>query len=128
MQPEASSLSREIQRGKMDMNSIGARRFIAACAKFRIARLVAAGLCLCALALATDCGAGLSAQEKITRFKQLDSEAETAMQQHRSAEAVGLYEEAVCLVPKQRSRLLRFGRSPSSRGRFPESSRILAHG
>jgi tetratricopeptide (TPR) repeat protein len=107
------------------MNSIGARRFIAACAKFRIARLVAAGLCLCALALATDCGAGLNAQEKITRFKQLDSEAETAMQQHRSAEAVGLYEEAVCLVPNSARGYYGLGVAQAAAGDFLKARESL---
>src|SRR5437764_13419559 len=125
MQPEVISLSREMQRGKMDMDSIGARRFIAACAKFRIARLVAAGLCLCSLALATDCGAGLSAREKITRFKQLDSEAETAMQQHRSAEAVRLYEEAVCLVPNSARGYYGLGVAQAAAGDFLKARESL---
>ncbi len=109
----------------MDMNSIGARRFIAACAKFCIARLVAAGLCSCVLALATDCGAGLSAPEKIARFKQLDSEAEMAMQQHRVAEAVSLYQDAVCLVPNSARGYYGLGVAQAATGDFLKARESL---
>src|SRR5579875_2527393 len=88
-----SSPSHETPHGKMDMNSTGVRRFVAACASF----CLAAGFC--SVALSADCGAGLSVQDKISRFKQLDHDAEAAMQNHRAEEAVRLYEEAVCLVP-----------------------------
>ena len=81
------------------MKSIGACRFTAECAKSRIARFWATCLCSCTLALAADCAAGLSAPAKIARFKQLDSQAESAIEQHHPSEAVRLYEEAVCLVP-----------------------------
>ncbi len=109
----------------MHMNSIGACRFTAACAKSRIARLLAAALCSSALALATDCASGLSAQEKITRFKQLDSEAESAMQQRRPAEAVRLYEEAVCLVPNSARGYYGLGVAEAAAGDFLKARESL---
>jgi tetratricopeptide (TPR) repeat protein len=68
--------------------------------------------------LATDCAAGLSAQEKITRFKQLDSEAEAAMQQHRPAEAVRLYEDALCLIPNSARGYYGLGVAEAAAGDF----------
>jgi len=102
----------------MDMNSIGACRFTAACAKFRAAVFLAAGLYSCMPALATDCGTGLSAQEKIIKFKQLDTEAEGAMQQHRPAEAVRLYKDAVCLVPSSARGYYGLGVAEAAAGDF----------
>lgn len=100
------------------MNSTGACRFAAACAKPRAARLVAAVFCSCLFTLAADCGAGLSAQEKLTRFKQLDSAAESAMQQRRLAEAVQLYESAVCLVPNSARGFYGLGVAEAAAGDF----------
>jgi tetratricopeptide (TPR) repeat protein len=53
----------------------------------------------CEVLHAANCDTRLSAQEKITQFKELDSAAERAMKEHQPAEAVRLYKEAVCLVP-----------------------------
>lgn len=94
-----NNLSLETRRAKMDMSSIGACRFIAACANFRMMKLLAVWLFVCALTMAADCGNGLSPEEKIAQFKQLDGEAESAMQKHRAPEAVRLYKDAVCLIP-----------------------------
>ncbi len=115
---EASSLSLEIPRAKMDMNLITACRFTAACAKFRIARIAAGALVFCTLALASDCATGLSDQEKITQFKKLDGEAESAMQQHRPAEAVRFYEDAVCLVPNSARGYYGLGVAEAAAGEF----------
>jgi tetratricopeptide (TPR) repeat protein len=71
--------------------------------------------------LATDCGAGLSAQEKLTRFKQLDSEAESAMQQRRPAEAIQLYENAVCLVPNSARGFYGLGVAEAAAGDFAKA-------
>jgi len=77
------------------------------------------------LALATDCASGLSAQEKIARFKQLDSEAETAMQQHRASEAVRLYEDAVCLVPNSARGYYGLGVAQAAAGDFLKARESL---
>lgn len=99
------------------MNSIGACRFTAACAKLFVASLLA-GLCSCTILLAGNCDLGLSAQEKIARFKQLDSQAEAAMQQHQAAEAVRMYEEAVCLVPNSARGYYGLGVAEAATGDF----------
>lgn len=102
----------------MDMNSTGACRFVAACAKSGVRRLVAASFCSCWLLLAADCDTGLSVQEKLTRFKQLDSQAESAMQQRRPADAVPLYEQAVCLFPKVARGYYGLGTAEAAAGQF----------
>jgi O-antigen biosynthesis protein len=71
--------------------------------------------------LAMDCGAGLSAQEKLKQFKQLDSEAESAMQQRRPAEAVQLYENAVCLVPNSARGFYGLGVAEAATGDFAKA-------
>ncbi len=109
----------------MDMNLITACRFTVACAKFRIARIPAAALVFCTLALATDCATGLSDQEKITRFKQLDTEAEHAMQQHRPTEAVRIYEEAVCMVPNSARGYYGLGVAEAAAGDFLKARESL---
>ncbi len=48
---------------------------------------------------AADCGEGMSLPQKAAKFKQLDEQAEAAVQAHRAAEATTLYEQAVCLAP-----------------------------
>ena len=106
------------------MNSVGASRFTAACAKLFIARLLA-GLCCCTVLLAATCDAGLSAQEKVARFKQLDSQAEMAMQQHQPAEAVRMYEEAVCLVPSSARAYYGLGVADAATGDFLRAREML---
>lgn len=83
----------------MGMSSTGVRRFSAVLLSTRAAFLIVCGLCTSTSLRAGDCGAGLSSQEKLARFKSLDREAETAMQQHRPEGAVTAYEEDVCLFP-----------------------------
>jgi tetratricopeptide (TPR) repeat protein len=73
------------------MNSIGVSRCVAAC--------VSLTLFTAALAVAADCGDGLSVQDKLAKFKELDSQAEQAVKAHRSSEAIQLYQQAVCLAP-----------------------------
>ncbi|HTU47254.1 MAG TPA: tetratricopeptide repeat protein [Bryobacteraceae bacterium] len=107
------------------MNLITACRFTAACAKFRIATMLAAAFVFCTISLATDCATGLSDQEKITRFKQLDGEAESAMQQHRPAEAVRLYQDAVCLVPNSARGYYGLGVAEAAAGDFLKARESL---
>jgi tetratricopeptide (TPR) repeat protein len=67
----------------------------------------------------------LNAQERITRFKQLDSEAESAMQQHRPAEAERLYEDAVCLVPNSARGYYGLGVAEAAAGDFLKARESL---
>lgn len=102
----------------MDMSSIGACRFIVVCARSDIVRVLAGFLLACTLAVAADCGAGLAPREKVARFKQLDSEAETAMREHRPNDAVRLYKEAVCLVPDSARGYYGLGVAEAAAGNF----------
>jgi tetratricopeptide (TPR) repeat protein len=65
-----------------------------------------------------DCETTLSAQEKLARFKQLDSQAESAMQQQRSADAVQLYRHAVCLFPNSARGYYGLGVAEAAAGDF----------
>ena len=107
------------------MNSIPAHRFTAACVKSCLASLLAGGLWLCGLAIASDCDAGLSAQERIARFKELDTQAESAMRRQHPAEAVQLYEQAVCLVPKSARGFYGLGVAEAAAGEFAEARESL---
>ncbi len=79
------------------MNSIGARLYLA---RFANGILVAAlALACCLICRAADCNHGLSGAERISQFKNLDQRAEAAMHERRFTEALGLYQEAVCLIP-----------------------------
>jgi tetratricopeptide (TPR) repeat protein len=101
------------------MNLIGACRFVAACVKLRTAKALALAYLSCVLLVAADCNdQGLSAQEKISRFKELDKEAETAMQQQRASEAVQLYQQAVCLVPNSARGYYGLGVAEAAVGNF----------
>jgi tetratricopeptide (TPR) repeat protein len=83
---------------KIVMNSIGARQSAVACVK-RHCFLILAAVCTFSHLRAADCDAGLSSAEKVNRFKQLDAQGESAMQQHRPQDAIAAYKEATCLVP-----------------------------
>ncbi len=91
----------------------------------RTVRLLAAFLFACTFAVAADCSAGLTPQEKIARFKQLDSEAEAAMQQHRPTQAVRLYKEAVCLIPDSARGHYGLGVAEAAAGNFLDSRESL---
>ncbi len=109
----------------MDMNSTGVCRFIAVCASFRVLRLLALVLCSGKFILAADCASGLSTQEKLARFKELDAQAESAMKQHRSAQAVQLYEQAVCLVPTSARAYFGLGMAQAAAAEFREARESL---
>lgn len=100
------------------MSLIGALRLFAASASRRIAMLVALGICVCICVCAADCGSGLTAQERIAQFKQLDSKAESAMQQHRPADAVTAYHEAICLFPNSARAYYGLGIAEADSGDF----------
>lgn len=107
------------------MNSIGAHRYVVACVKSRTARALAFALCSCGLAAAADCAAGLTPQQKISQFKQLDSQAENAMQQRRPSDAVQLYEQAVCLVPNSARGFYGLGVAEAAAGQFLKARESL---
>ena len=75
-----------------------ALRSIAACGSSGVGAIVLAAV-LCTACFGADCTQGLSTQERVARFKQLDQQAEKAMHDRQFAEAVQLYRTAVCLVP-----------------------------
>lgn len=103
------------------MNSTGACQFTAACARSRVLRLLALSICASWLISAAECDAGLSPQEKVARFKQLDSQAEHAMQQRLPAEAVQLYQTAVCLVPNSARGFYGLGMAEAAAGEFAKA-------
>lgn len=103
----------------MDMKSTGVPRFIARCVSLCLAA------CLCAARLSAVCASGLTEQEKILRFKQLDSEAEKAMQQHRASDAMRLYEEAVCLVPNSARGYYGLGMAEAAAGAYLKARESL---
>lgn len=107
------------------MNSIGVCRFIAACVRLRVAKLLAVGFCSCLLILAANCDTSLSMQERLTRFKQLDSEAESAMKQRHPSEAVQQYEQAVCLVPNSARGFYGLGVAEAAAGDFLKARQSL---
>src|SRR5689334_17850333 len=94
---ERNNRCREILPGKIRMNSIGARRYLAR----SVDSILVAALTLasCLICQAADCNHGLSSTERISQFKSVDQRAEAAMHARKFTEALGLYEEAVCLVP-----------------------------
>ncbi len=92
------------------MNSTGASRCIVAC----VSLILFAAL----LSAAADCGAGLSVQEKLAKFKQLDEQAEQAVKSHHSAEAIQAYQEAICLVPNSPRGYYGLGMAQAEAGDF----------
>ncbi len=108
------------------MHSIGASPFIQVCSRVSQAKaLAAAVLCLATLAKAADCNTGLSTQEKLAEFKRLDSAAEAAIQQHRPADAIKMYEEAVCLVPGSARGFYGLGVAQAAAGEFRQAREAL---
>lgn len=107
------------------MNLIGARRFIAAFVRSRAAVLVAFGICACIYVRAIDCGSGLTPQDRVARFKELDNKAEAAMGRHHPAEAVTTYKQAVCLFPNSARAYYGLGVAEAAAGRFPEAREAL---
>ncbi len=95
------------------MSSIGVSRCIAAC--------VSLAFFTTAPAAAADCGDGLSAQEKLAKFKELDGQAEQAVKAHRSSEAIQLYQQAVCLGPNIPRGYYGLGMAQAEAGDFAEA-------
>src|SRR5690348_10195064 len=95
------------------MNSIGVSRCIAAC--------VSLTFFTAALAVASDCGDGLSAQEKLIKFRELDQQAEQAVKAHRSSEAIQLYKQAVCLAPNSPRGYYGLGMAEAEAGDFAQA-------
>jgi tetratricopeptide (TPR) repeat protein len=87
--------------------------------------MLAAGVCSCWFILAADCDTGLSMQERLTKFKQLDSEAESAMQQRHPSEAVQRYQLAVCLVPNSARGFYGLGVAEAAAGDFLKARESL---
>lgn len=107
------------------MNSTPARRFTAVCGRFQLATLLVGGLWLCQPVIASDCDAGMTAQQRIARFKELDSQAESAMRQQHPAEAIQLYEQAVCLVPNSARGFYGLGVAEAAAGEFVKARELL---
>lgn len=61
---------------------------------------------------------GLNPQERLSRFRDLDIRAQSAMQQKRFAEAVQLYREATCLAPESPRGLYGLGVAQAASGDF----------
>ena len=94
----------------MAMNSTGANRCIVACVSLTLFATL--------LGAAADCGAELSTQEKLAKFKQLDEQAEQAVKSHHSTEAIQAYQEAVCLVPNSPRGYYGLGMAQAEAGDF----------
>jgi tetratricopeptide (TPR) repeat protein len=105
----------------MDMNLIGARRFIAAFVRSRALLLATLGICPCIHVRGTDCGLDLTPREKIAHFKQLDNTAEAAMQRHQPAEAAAMYKQAVCLFPNSARAYYGLGIAEAALGHFADA-------
>ena len=109
------------------MNSIGACRFIAACVRPLCVLALTSVLGYGRLSWATACDAGLSPQQKVAQFKQLDADAERAMQQHRPLDAIGMYEQAVCLEPNSARGFYGLGVAEAAAGEFLKARESLAY-
>lgn len=103
------------------MNLIGVRRFIAAFVSSRATVLAALGICACTYVRAADCGSGLTPQDKVAQFKQLDRKAEAAMQRHQPAEAAAMYKQAVCLFPNSARGYYGLGIAEAALGHFVDA-------
>ncbi len=99
------------------MSLIGACRFISA---FVSGLVFAAGL------FGQDCAQpNLSPQERLSRFHDLDSRAQAAMQQKHFSEAVQLYREAVCLAPESPRGLYGLGVAQAASGDYLQARESL---
>jgi tetratricopeptide (TPR) repeat protein len=67
---------------------------------------------------ASDCGQGLNIQEKISRFKELDRQAESSMHSRHFHDAVQLYQQAVCLIPNTARAWYGLGMAQAGSGAF----------
>lgn len=109
------------------MNSTAVCRCIAAygeCGMVRTALFLA--LAVSSLLSAADCAEqGLSPQEKLSLFKQLDQQAESAMQQRRPVQAVQLYQQAVCLAPGSARGFYGLGLAEAAAGDFVKARESL---
>jgi tetratricopeptide (TPR) repeat protein len=73
-----------------------------------------------------DCaGQALSQQQKLSRFKQLDQDAESAMQQHQPRRAIQSYQQAVCLVPNSARGFFGLGVAEAAAGDFVSARESL---
>ena len=99
------------------MSLTGACRFIAAFVRCGFFAAIAAVLWPPVVS-AADCDQSLSRQERVSRFKDLDQNAESAMRGRRYSEAVQLYQEAVCLVPDSPRGLYGLGMAQAAAGNF----------
>jgi tetratricopeptide (TPR) repeat protein len=68
---------------------------------------------------------GLSPQERLSRFRDLDTRAQSAMQQKRFSEAVQLYREATCLAPESPRGLYGLGVAQAASGDFMSARESL---
>lgn len=109
------------------MNSIGACLFTAAYVKFTIVlHTIVLASAFSMLLSAANCPAQeLSPQEKLARFKQLDKEAEAAVQERRSLQAVALYKQAICLVPNSARAFYGLGVAEAAAGDFAKARETL---
>jgi tetratricopeptide (TPR) repeat protein len=109
----------------MHMNLIPAVRFIAACVRVRSLTVLIA-LSMCASMVAGDCDSQLlTPQQKLDRFHELDAQAQTSMQAKRFAEAVQLYNQAVCLAPASARALYGLGVAEAASGNFLKAREAL---
>lgn len=100
------------------MSLIGACRFIAACASCMVSAAV--------LLPAQNCAEpGLNASQRLSRFRDLDQQAQTAMQQKRFKQAVELYREAVCLAPESPRGLYGLGVAEAASGDYAHARESL---
>jgi tetratricopeptide (TPR) repeat protein len=67
----------------------------------------------------------LTPQEKLDRFRELDARAQSAMQAKRFAEAVQMYEQAVCLAPSSPRALYSLGVAEAASGDFLKARESL---
>jgi tetratricopeptide (TPR) repeat protein len=99
------------------MNLTGARRFIA---------VFGSGLLCVAAIYSQDCSQpGLNPQERLSRFHDLDTRAQAAMQQKRFSEAVEFYREATCLAPDSPRGLYGLGVAEAASGDFLNAREAL---
>lgn len=99
------------------MNLIGVCRFIS---------VFISGLALGAGLFGQDCAQpNLSPQERLSRFHDLDSRGQAAMQQKHFNEAVQLYREATCLAPESPRGLYGLGVAQAASGDFREARESL---
>src|SRR5581483_10486751 len=100
------------------MSSIGVFRFIAVCANVLAGALVLFGSTN-TFADALDCApATLSAQQRVSRFKDLDVAAQRAMGQHRFPEAIEDYKQQACLAPDSARAFYGLGVAEAAAGDF----------